>query len=492
MKKGRHDGIYIVGAGFAGRALARELKDKGNLGSVTAFLDDDPEKIGGAVDGIPVYGPIADVEKFMARAPASEALIALPSSARERLKSIYCTLSRADFERIRILPDLSQIVDGEAHLIQAREIDADDLLGRSPVNIGLKKSLDYLRGRRVVITGAGGSIGRELARQLLHGGAERLYLLDHEENSIYEIDKELHLLQEEGVGEKATVVPVLGDLQDRDYVRFILRRLRADVVFHAAAYKHVPMLEYNPIEAVKNNTFGTKNLVDAAIECGIPRFVFISTDKAVRPNSVYGASKMLAEEIVLKRRPGRGDFMVVRFGNVLGSRGSIVPLFKRQILKGGPVTVTHPEMSRFFMTIPEASSLVLKAGGVGKGGDLYILDMGEPILIRDLAESMIRFYGFEPETEIPISYIGLRPGEKMHETLWDTDERPMPTGHSRINRLPRGERFNGSFDCLLSKLHAVCFFDPDKPALYRNRRELRAVLREYIPSIEAPRDEPEY
>jgi len=492
MKKAKRDGIYIVGAGFAGRSIAREIREKGVLGRVVAFLDDDPTKIGTRLDGLPVLGPIERVEGFLATTPATEALIALPSTSRERLKEVYCALSRADFARIRILPDVSQIVDGDAHLVQTREVDADDLLARSPVAINLKESLDYLRGKRVLITGAGGSIGSELARQLLHGGAARLYLFDHEENSIYEIDKELKLLQAEGVGEQATVVPVLGDLQDRDYVRFIMRRLRADVVFHCAAHKHVPMCEHNPVETIKNNTFGTRNLVDAAIEVGTPRFVFVSTDKAVRPSSVYGASKMLAEEIVLRKRPGRGDFMVVRFGNVLGSRGSIVPLFKKQILNGGPVTITHPEMSRFFMTIPEASSLVLKAGGVGKGGDLYILDMGEPILIRELAETMIRFFGFVPEREIPLRYVGLRPGEKLHETLWDSDEQPVPTGFPRINRLPREERFNGSFDRLLSALHAVCFFDPERPEPYRNRRELRRILHAYIPSVNHVDDEPEY
>lgn len=492
MSKTRRDGIYVVGAGFAGRSIAREIREKGILGRVVAYLDDDPAKIGTEIDGLPVLGPIEKAECIVAAKPASEALIALPSVPRERLTEIYAALARADFTRIRILPDVSQIINGTAHLVQTRELDADDLLGRSPVPINLKKSLDYLRGKRVLITGAGGSIGSELSRQLLHGGAARLFLFDHEENSIYEIDKELRLLQQEGVGERATVVPVLGDLQDRAYVHFIMRRLRADVVFHCAAYKHVPMLEHNPVEAIKNNTFGTKNLVDAAVEVGTPRFVLISTDKAVRPSSVYGASKMLAEEIVLRKRPARGDFMVVRFGNVLGSRGSIVPLFKRQIQTGGPVTITHPEVSRYFMTIPEASALVLKAGGVGKGGDLYILDMGEPILIRELAETMIRFFGYLPEREIPLRYIGLRPGEKLHETLWDSDERPIPTGFSRINRLPREERFNGSFDRLLSELGAVCFFDPERPDSYRNRRELRRIINSFIPSVNHVDAEPEY
>jgi len=492
MKRAKNNRIYVIGAGFAGRAIAQEIREKGIHGEVVAFLDDDPDKKGELVDGIPVLGPVSGVEGYLKELPAEEALIALPSAPREELKSVYCVLSRADFRTIRILPGISQIIEGDAHLIQTREIDVHDLLGRSPVSIGLKKSLEYLRGKRVLITGAGGSIGSEIARQLLSGGASRLYLFDHEENSIYEIDKELRILQEEGVGEAATIVPVLGDLQDRDYTKFILSRLKADVIFHCAAYKHVPMLEHNPIEAIKNNTFGTQNLVDAAIGAGTPRFVLISTDKAVSPSSVYGASKMLAEEIVLRKREGRGDYMVVRFGNVLGSRGSIVPLFKKQIAKGGPVTITHPEVTRYFMTIPEAVSLVLKAGGVGKGGELYILDMGDPLSIKELAEQMIRFYGFEPERQIPIRYIGLRPGEKLHETLWACDERPVRTEYPRINRLPREERFNGSLAHLLDALRPVCFFESERSELYRNRVELRKVLSSYIPTVPVPCNEPEY
>lgn len=492
MSEKRPKRIYIVGAGFAGRTIAREIREKGILGEAVAFLDDDPSKRGETVEGVPVLGPVSEAREHLKQLPADEALIALPSATREQLRHIYQALAHAEIRKIRILPGISQILDGDAHLIQAREIDVDDLLGRSPVSIGLRESLAYLRGRRVLITGAGGSIGSELARQLLSGGAERLYLFDHEENSIYEIDKELRILQEEGVGEAATIVPVLGDLQDADYTRHILGRLKADAVFHCAAYKHVPMLEHNPVEAIKNNLFGTLNLVNAAALAGVSRFVLISTDKAVNPTSVYGASKMLAEEIVLRQRTDGSDFIVVRFGNVLGSRGSIVPLFRQQILKGGPVTITHPQTTRFFMTIPEASSLVLKAGGVGRDGDLYILDMGEPLSIRELAEQMIRFYGYTPETELPITYIGLRPGEKVHETLWACDEQPIKTEYPRINRLPRRERFNGSLDRLIDTLRPICFFDPQDPPLYRNRLALRRVLHSHIPSVTIPDNEPEY
>jgi FlaA1/EpsC-like NDP-sugar epimerase len=359
--------------------------------------------------------------------------------------------------------------------------------------MNLRESLAYLRGRRVLITGAGGSIGSELARQLLSGGAERLYLFDHGENALYEIERELRLLQDEGVGERATVVPVVGELQDPDYMRFILGRLKADVVFHAAAHKHVPMMEANPVEAIKNNVFGTEHLVRGAREAGVERFVMISTDKVVEPQSVYGASKRIAEQIVLSQNGGSGgEYMVVRFGNVLGSTGSIIPLFRKQILRGGPVTLTHPDVTRYFMTISEAAALVLHAGGVGSAGELYILDMGEPVRIRDLAEQMIRFYGFEPEEDIRIEVIGMRPGEKMREALYEEGETPEPTEHPRLNHVCNARKLVADLPGLLDAIRPICFFDSAKPDRYRNRRSMRAFLSVHVPSLSASCDEPEY
>ncbi|RKX79486.1 MAG: polysaccharide biosynthesis protein [Spirochaetes bacterium] len=484
--------IVIIGAGFAGRSIASEIKLKGVPGKVVAFIDDDSQKIGKTLEGIPVYGPINDIKKIIKKAPAEEALIAIPGASRKRLKEIYSVLKTAKFVKIRILPGISQIVDGDAHLIQTREIYAQDLLGRDPVLIPLKKSLTYLRGKRVLITGAGGSIGSELSRQLLFGGAQRLYLFGHGENSIYEVERDLRILQEEGVGEKAIIVPIIGELKDRNYMHFILNRLRADVIFHCAAYKHVPMLEANPIEAVKNNVFGTLNLLDSANTAGTSRFVFISTDKAVDPISIYGASKLIAEKLVLSNNQGKMESIVVRFGNVLGSRGSIVPLFRKQILKGGPVTITHPESTRFFMTIPEAASLVLKAGGVGKGNNLYILEMGEPLLIKELAEQMIRFYGYEPEKEIALKYIGLRPGEKISEKLCSSYETPQETEFPGIKRLLRNGEQKEPIECIVNSLRPVCYFDPLKPEVYRNRKVLKAIIKRYIPTLEIPDNEPEY
>ena len=481
---GKSKRLYIIGAGFAGRTLANEIMKKAIFGEVVAFLDDDPGKIGKRIDGIPVLGPIRDVALLLRTNPADEAIIAIPSACREYLKELYSILKKANFQKIRILPGISQIIEGDAHLIQTRSIDLQDLLGRNPVTIKLKQSLSYVRGKRVLVTGAGGSIGSELCRQLLSGGVSRLYLLGHGENSIYQIDRELRLLQDEGVGEKAALVPVIGDLKDANYVDYILNNLKADAIFHTAAYKHVPMMEENPVAAIENNVIGTENLIKSAIKHGIKRFVHISTDKAVSPVSVYGVSKYLCEQMVLaasqKAAPfdneiSSPNFVIVRFGNVLGSRGSIVPLFQQQIEKGGPVTVTHPDTRRFFMTISEACSLVLKAGGFGENGRLYLLDMGEPVRIRDLAEQLIRFHGYEPETEIPIEYIGLRPGERLDEILVNEDEDTSETGHSRILQITRKNAFSADINKLLDDLRSICTFNPDKPKDYRNIELLRRI-----------------
>jgi len=495
MSKIERSQLYIIGAGFAGLTLAREIKGKAILGTVVAFLDDDPEKIGKKIDGIPVLGPIRDVARLLRMKSADEAIIAIPGASREFLTELYGILQSAGFQRIRILPAISQIIEGDAHLIQTRSIDPQDLLGRTPAAIHLKESLAYLRNKRVLVTGAGGSIGSELCRQLLSGGASRLYLLGHGENSIYLIDRELKLLQEEGVGEKATIVPVIGDLKDRAYVFYILKRLKADVIFHTAAYKHVPMMEENPVAVIENNLFGTKNLLDASRASGVKCFVHITTDKAVDPVSIYGASKYLCEKLVLSAAnagpagsawSADNRFMVVRFGNVLGSRGSIMLLFQKQIEKGGPVTVTHPDMKRWFMTIPEACSLVLKSGGVGENKTLYLLDMGEPVLIRDLAEQMIRFYGFEPDRDIKIEYIGTRPGERIDERLWGDDEEPVPTEFSRILKVrPREnpQQANCNVDDLIEQLYPIVSLVPSHEEKFRNSDLLHSLLREAIPSL---------
>lgn len=496
--------IYIIGAGFAGQMIAAELRRKKIFGTAAAFIDDDPELIGKKIDNIPVFGPINSFMSSLHHSVQDEAIIAMPTASNERIRQVYETLNAAGFTHIKILPAISQIVEGTAHLIQAREIDPLDVLGRTPVTISLKESLAYLRKKRVLITGAGGSIGSELARQLLSGGAERLYLFGHGENSIYQIDKELRVLQKEGVGEKASIVPVIGDVKNREYMHYILKKLKCDVIFHCAAYKHVPLMEENPVAVIENNVFGTKNLLDAALNAKVPRFVLISTDKAVDPVSVYGVSKMLCEKLVLdaalcsmENKYSKKDipsavkdsaYMFVRFGNVLGSRGSILPLLTEQLKTGGPLTITHPDIKRYFMTIPEACSLVLKTGGVGENGTPYLLDMGEPIKILDIAHQCIRFSGLEPEKDVQISYIGLRPGERLEEPLWTKDENPQPTKYPKILKLNCNTEISGrdsekkALDTLLKQLYPICV--QGSTQAYRNNKELLEVLIEAIPSLE--------
>ena len=477
--------LYIIGAGFAGQMIADDIKRKKIFGKVAAFLDDDKEIIGTQIDGIPVLGPIDNMATLLRCSRDDTAIIAIPAAPVERIKKIYETLSANGFCNIKILPAVSQIVDGTAHLVQAREFDILDILGRTPVTIPLSKSLSYLRGKRVLITGAGGSIGSELARQLLSGGCERLYLFGHGENSIYQIDRELRLLQAEGVGEKASIVPIIGELKDREYMRYIIKKTHCDVIFHCAAYKHVPLMEENPVAAVENNVFGTKNILEAALECKIQRFVLISTDKAVEPVSVYGCSKMLCEKLVIdaaKKAGNESSFMFVRFGNVLGSRGSILPLFIEQIKNGGPLTVTSKKMERFFMTIPEACSLVLQTGGVGKNGSSYLLDMGEPVKIVTLAEQIIRFSGLEPYKDIDIKFIGARKGERDIEPLWLTEEKPAATEYKKILELTNIDEQTVQLEQLLEQLEPVCIFNKNKAEFFRNKEKLIEILAKAVPS----------
>jgi len=479
--------VYIIGAGFAGQTIADDIKRKKVFGRVAAFLDDDKSLIGTEADGIPVLGPIDNIANILRNSETDEAIIAIPSAPVERIREIYDVLRKNRFSHIKILPGISQVIDGTAHFVQAREIDPLDILGRTQITIPLKESLSYLRGKRVLITGAGGSIGSELARQLLSGGAERLYLFGHGENSICGIFRELRVLQAEGVGEKASIVPIIGDMKDRSYTDYIIEKTRCDVIFHCAAYKHVPMMEENPVAAVENNVFGTKNLLDAAVRHGTERFVLISTDKAVSPASVYGVSKLLCEKLVLDaaaKAHGNQAIMFVRFGNVLGSRGSILPLFMEQIKNGGPVTVTDRRMERFFMTIPEACSLVLQTGGMGKNGASYLLDMGEPLNILELAEQIIKFSGLEPYRDIDIKIVGARKGERLTEPLWLESEHPVPTEYPKILRLENHPVAAEKLGGILSELEPVCRSVAGKEDFYRDKDHLLAVLRREFPSLE--------
>jgi FlaA1/EpsC-like NDP-sugar epimerase len=427
--------VLIVGAGDAGQLMAREMQRNRQLHyTPVGFVDDDPRKRGTRIVGVRVLGTTDDVLHILRDNKPDEVLIAIPSapgSVRRRIVEAC----RSQSVPVKTLPGLHELISGDLNLAgQIRPVQVEDVLGRQQVEVDLGLVSSYVKDRVVMVTGAGGSIGAEICRQLARLGAGRLLLVDKGESSLFEIEREL---RDERDYPRATAA--LADCGDRVKMRGLLEQHRPEVVFHAAAYKHVAMLESNPMQAVANNVLGTRNLVDAAIEAGVDRFVLVSTDKAATPKNVMGRSKALCEWIIesYALRDDVGTrFVAVRFGNVLGSSGSVIPIFRRQIERGGPVTVRHPEMTRFFMTIPEASSLVIQAGAMGGRGQVYVLDMGEPVRILDLAKQMIRLSG-RGEDDVPIVYTGVLPGEKIHEVLWSEGEMVGPTSHPKIMRAAR-------------------------------------------------------
>ena len=419
--------VLVVGAGQAGALIIREMLQKPAPHLPVVVLDDDLSKIKLRLHGIPVVGSIDQLSQAAAMYRVDEILVAIPSAPRQRLREVVA-LAKETGLPVRILPGLMEIASGKVALDQVREVRIEDLLGRKPVKLHVEEIAGYLKGERVLITGAGGSIGSELCRQVAKFEPELLLLLGRGENSIYEIDQELKisfpLLHK---------TPVIADVRDRARLEQIFIEYRPTVVFHAAAHKHVPLMEGAPDEAVKNNIFGTKNVAELADKYGVKRFVLISTDKAVNPTSVMGTTKRVAEMVIqYMASKSQTKFCAVRFGNVLGSRGSVIPLFQHQISRGGPVTVTHPEMVRFFMTIPEAVSLVIQAGAMGNKGEIFILDMGEPVKIVDLANDLIRLSGLVPGKDIQINYCGIRPGEKLYEEILTSEEGTNATRHERI------------------------------------------------------------
>jgi FlaA1/EpsC-like NDP-sugar epimerase len=385
------------------------------------------------VHGVRVLGTTSDLRHILRDNRPDEVLIAIPSaSGGERQKIV--TITREEGVPVKTLPGLYELIAGESELAtQIRPVQVEDVLGREPVEVDLAEAAAYIRDQTVLVTGAGGSIGSELCRQIAHVRPQRLVLVEQGEAALYEIEREL--VDERGF---AAAVPVLADIGSVQKMRQVFDRYRPSVVFHAAAYKHVPLMEANPLESVRNNALATKCVADIAVENGAARFVLVSTDKAVNPKTVMGQSKALCEWIV-QAYGARDDistrFVAVRFGNVLGSSGSVIPRFRRQIAKGGPVTVTHSEMTRFFMTVQEAVSLVIQAGAIGQRGDVFVLDMGEPVRIVDLAKQMIRLSGKEPERDIPITFVGSRAGEKLHEELWAENEQVIETPVPKILRV---------------------------------------------------------
>ena len=427
---------FVVGAGDAAQLIVKEMLRNPALGTTPiGLVDDDPRKKNLRIHGVRVLGTTADLPELLHERRPDELLIAIPSAPGE-FRARVVEAARAAGVPVRTLPGLAELVSGDYDLArQLRPVEVEDVLGREPVEVDLDSISGYLHGEIVLVTGAGGSIGSELCRQIARVGPAKLVLLDHAEPLLFEIEREL--VDERGFHAAAAVI---ADVKDAVKLRQVFEKYRPGVVFHAAAYKHVPLMEANPLEAVRNNALGTRILADVAVEFGAKRFVLVSTDKAVNPKTVMGQSKALCEWIV-ETWGHRADvatrFVAVRFGNVLGSSGSVIPIFRKQIARGGPVTVTDPEMTRYFMTIPEAVQLVVQAGAIGERGQVYVLDMGEPVRILDLAEKMIRLSGKEPGVDVPIRVVGVRPGEKLHEELVGDGEEVSPSPHEAILRVTR-------------------------------------------------------
>ncbi len=478
----RRSRVLVIGAGDAGQCIVRMIKEDGRANMLpVGFVDDDPTKLHKRIHGVPVLGAVPDIPALVKRRQASQVLIAIPSISATGLNRIVNECARANID-IAIVPGLPQLLNGHSakHLI--RKIRVEDLLERTPVQVNLEALASYLEGGRVLVTGAGGSIGGELCRQIAALRPERLIILGHGENSVFWIDQELR--NEHNLAP----VAVIADIKDRRELEKVFRNLKPTVVFHAAAHKHVPLMEQNPEEAIKNNVFGTRNLAELSIEYGVERFVMISTDKAVNPTNVMGATKRLAEmtcQAMQQRQaeqPVGTRFVSVRFGNVLGSSGSVIPKFQKQIEAGGPVTVTHPEMVRFFMTIPEAVQLVIQAGAMASDGKVFVLDMGKPVKIMDLARNLIRLSGFTPDRDIRIELTGIRPGEKLFEEVLTAEEGTTTTSHAKIFMARASQINHGKLQRGLDRL---------EQAVQRSDGEMiKECLGDLIPSYKTSRPAP--
>ncbi len=440
----------VIGAGDAGALVVRELQKSSQLNlTPIGFLDDDAAKQKQEIYGVPVVGFVSDLAEVLEGQHVDEVIFAIPS-APGRLVRLVNDICRLKGIPSRTMPGIYELIGGRVSVSRLREVDITDLLRREPTRVHEEMIGDVLSGKRVLVTGAGGSIGGELSRQIARWNPAELVLLGHGENSIFEA-----LLELREDYPALQIVPVIADVKDFERLQAVFKDVQ--VVFHAAAHKHVPLMQVNVEEAVLNNVIGTRNAVEAAIRCEVERLVLISTDKAIRPANVYGATKRLAEMIVLDaaRRTKRA-FSVVRFGNVLGSRGSVIPLFKRQIASGGPLRITHPDMERYFMTIPEAVHLVLQAASMGQGGEAFLLDMGQQVRILDLAEDLIRLSGLEPGRDIEIEFTGIRPGEKLREELWEPDKTYEKTAHPDIFRSEQEDLVKtGDLQAIITRLEAL-------------------------------------
>jgi FlaA1/EpsC-like NDP-sugar epimerase len=474
LRRRRHESgkrVLIAGAGDAGKLVVKELFATSQLGlEPIGFVDSDASKHGHMLAGLPVFGPLAHIPEIVERFGVAEIIIAMPSAPGTVIRQVVRAALGCGIPT-RTVPSLPEIISRQVNATGLREVEIQDLLRRDAVETDLAAVAELATSETVLITGAGGSIGAELCRQLARLAPSRLVLLGHGENSIFDIFQELTLSFPD-----LSISPVIADIRDRNRIFHIFQEYRPHAVFHTAAHKHVPLMEDNVLEAVTNNVAGTRNVVDAAIETNVQHFVLISTDKAVRPTSVMGATKRIAEQLVQHAATKHHrNFVSVRFGNVLGSRGSVVPTFLRQIRAGGPVTVTHPEMRRYFMTIPEAVQLVLQAGALGRGGEVFVLDMGEQIRVVDIATDLIRLSGLEVGADIEISYTGVRPGEKLYEEMFFTAENVLPTDHPKVLRARNGLLADGTIRRIEALTRAT---DGGRP-----EDEIRKLLQTLVPDF---------
>jgi len=463
--------VLIVGAGDAGEMILREMRHNPRLGyNTVGFVDDDRNKRKSTIHGVSVLGNTRDICKLAKEYNVDEVIVALPSATGKAMRRIVNTCKRADV-KFKTLPFIGDLIDGKVSISQVRDVAIEDLLGRETVNLDMSLIGRELAGKVVMVTGAAGSIGSELVRQVARFNPKKVIMFERGENDLYHFEIELSKKVW-----NTKFVPFVGDIRDHERVRECMEIYRPSYIFHAAAYKHVPMMEANPAEAVKNNIFGTKVLVDLAAEYNVEKFVLISTDKAVRPTNVMGATKRVAELILQAKSAADGcntQFIAVRFGNVLGSNGSVIPLFKKQIAEGGPVTLTHLEITRYFMTIHEAVQLVIQAGAMGSGGEIFLLEMGEPVKIKDLAENLICLSGLTPGKDIKIEYTGLRPGEKLYEELLVEGEGVKKTHHDKIYVLEGLSTDIDALGAVLKTLETIC----------KDGRESRVktILKELVP-----------
>ena len=473
-KKGKLSRVMIVGAGSAADLLIREIKTSQYLHKeIGCIIDDNPALKGKSIGGFPIVGDRNFIPEAVVRHKIDEIIIAMPSVSRKETAEIATICNQTGCE-IKMVPGMYQFVNNELRVSKLRHVEIEDLLGREPVKVDMNKVTEFVKDQTVLVTGGGGSIGSELCRQIAAAGPRKLIIVDIYENNAYEIQQELKRKYP-----KLNLIVLIASVRNTNRMNKIFETYLPNIVFHAAAHKHVPLMEDSPNEAIKNNVFGTLKTVQAADRYGVERFVLISTDKAVNPTNIMGASKRICEMIVQAySRRSQTQFVAVRFGNVLGSNGSVIPLFKKQIKEGGPVTVTHPDIIRYFMTIPEAVSLVLEAGAFAEGGEIFVLDMGEPVKIVDLAKNLIRLSGYVPNEDIMIEYSGLRPGEKLYEERLMEEEGLKTTENNRISVARPIEMDDVAFFDALMEL---------KDTVYEETGEVRDMVKDIVPTYKIPK-----